>query len=84
MGGTFVDFVLLDETTGEITLEKQPSTPERIVEEVGAGIGRLPVRLAEVGAYLSRHYGRGEHDCPGAGRAGGSADYHRDFAMSWR
>ena len=49
VGGTFVDFVLLDETTGEITLEKQPSTPERIVEEVGAGIGRLPVRLAEVG-----------------------------------
>ena len=49
VGGTFVDFVLLDEATGEITLEKQPSTPERIVEEVGAGIGRLPVRLAEVG-----------------------------------
>lgn len=49
VGGTFVDFVLLNEATGEITLEKQPSTPERIVEEVGAGIGRLPVRLAEVG-----------------------------------
>ena len=49
VGGTFVDFVLLDEATGEITLEKQPSTPERIVEEVGAGIGRLPVRLAGVG-----------------------------------
>ena len=49
VGGTFVDFVLLDEATGEITLEKQPSTPERIVEEVGAGISRLPVSLAGVG-----------------------------------
>lgn len=49
VGGTFVDFVLLDEATGEITLEKQPSTPERIVEEVGAGISRLPVRLSGVG-----------------------------------
>lgn len=48
VGGTFVDFVMLDEATGEITLEKQPSTPERIVEEVGIGLGRLPVQLSEV------------------------------------
>jgi N-methylhydantoinase A len=48
VGGTFVDFVLLDESTGEISLEKQPSTPERIVEEVGTGLGRLPVELSEV------------------------------------
>ena len=49
VGGTFVDFVLLNESTGEITLEKQPSTPERIVEEVGTGLGRLPVDLSDVG-----------------------------------
>lgn len=48
VGGTFVDFVLLNESTGEISLEKQPSTPERIVEEVGAGLARLPVKLSEV------------------------------------
>ncbi|NKB35670.1 MAG: hydantoinase/oxoprolinase family protein [Gammaproteobacteria bacterium] len=48
VGGTFVDFVLLDESTGEITLEKQPSTPAHIVEEVGTGLGRLPVDLADV------------------------------------
>ena len=48
VGGTFVDFVLLDESTGEITLEKQASTPERIVDEVGTGLGRLPVKLADV------------------------------------
>ncbi len=48
VGGTFVDFVLLNESTGDISLEKQPSTPERIVEEVGTGLARLPVKLSEV------------------------------------
>ena len=52
VGGTFVDFVLLNEQTGEIAIEKQPSTPERIVTEVSTGLGRLPVKLAEVGRIL--------------------------------
>lgn len=52
VGGTFVDYVLLNEQTGEIAIEKQPSTPARIVEEVSAGLGRLPVSLAEVGRIL--------------------------------
>ena len=52
VGGTFVDFVLLNEQNGEITIEKQPSTPQRIVDEIGAGLGRLPVKLAEVGRIL--------------------------------
>ena len=52
VGGTFVDFVLLNERNGEITIEKQPSTPQRIVDEIGAGLGRLPVKLAEVGRIL--------------------------------
>ena len=33
VGGTFIDYVLLNEATGEITIEKQASTPERLVEE---------------------------------------------------
>lgn len=49
VGGTFVDFVLLNEATGAITIEKQPASPECIVEEVGTGLARLPVRLSEVG-----------------------------------
>jgi N-methylhydantoinase A len=49
VGGTFVDYVLLDEDTGEITIEKQLSTPERLVEEVLAGLSRLPVDTAAVG-----------------------------------
>jgi N-methylhydantoinase A len=48
VGGTFIDFALLDEQTGDLTIEKQPATPARLVEEFLAGIGRLPVSLAEV------------------------------------
>ena len=48
VGGTFIDFVLLDETTGEIMIEKQPSTPDRLVDEFLAGLARLEVPVADV------------------------------------
>lgn len=43
-----MDFVLLNEATGEVSLEKQFSAPESIVEEISTGLGRLPVGLGEV------------------------------------
>lgn len=49
VGGTFVDYVLLDEGSGEITIEKQLATPERLVEEVRTGLSRLPIDLAHIG-----------------------------------
>jgi N-methylhydantoinase A len=48
VGGTFIDFALLDEQTGELVIEKQPATPATLVEEFLAGIARLPVRLEDV------------------------------------
>ena len=48
VGGTFIDFVLLDETTGTVTIEKQPSTPDRLVDELLAGLARLEVPVADV------------------------------------
>ncbi|MBO9379874.1 hydantoinase/oxoprolinase family protein [Sphingomonas histidinilytica] len=51
VGGTFVDYVLLDEASGSITIEKQLSTPERIVDEVMTGIGRLPVALSQTSIF---------------------------------
>ena len=48
MGGTFIDFVLLDEATGEVAIEKQASTRDRLAEEFVAGARRLPRPLAEV------------------------------------
>ncbi len=48
VGGTFIDFVAHDELTGEVTIEKQPSTPDALVDELLAGMGRLDVPLADL------------------------------------
>ncbi len=48
VGGTFVDFVAVDERTGAVTFEKQPSTPATLVEEILTGIERLPVTLDQL------------------------------------
>ena len=48
VGGTFIDFALLDEETGDFVIEKQPSDPSRLVEQLLAGIARLPVGLDAV------------------------------------
>ncbi len=49
VGGTFIDFALLDEATGELTIEKQPATATRLAEELLTGLGRLPVAAGEIG-----------------------------------
>ena len=41
VGGTFTDFVLLDEASGALTVLKMPSTPERPSASVFAGIEAL-------------------------------------------
>jgi N-methylhydantoinase A len=48
VGGTFIDFVLVDETTGEVTIEKQPARPDRLVEELLTGLSRLPAPLRDI------------------------------------
>ncbi|PXY18103.1 hypothetical protein BAY59_34835 [Prauserella coralliicola] len=48
VGGTFIDFVMLDEASGELVIEKQPSTSAKLVEEFLAGLGRLPVDIGEI------------------------------------
>jgi N-methylhydantoinase A len=52
VGGTFVDFVLLDETTGEVRIEKEPSTPENLTDRILSGIRRLQVEPAELDMIL--------------------------------
>jgi N-methylhydantoinase A len=49
VGGTFIDLVMVDERTGATTIEKQPSTPDRLAEEIVEGMGRLPSPIADVG-----------------------------------
>ncbi len=48
VGGTFVDFVMVDERTGEVRLEKQPATPDELPAEVVRGLERLPASVAEI------------------------------------
>lgn len=49
VGGTFIDLVMVDGRTGEVTIEKQSSTPDRLADEIVAGMGRLPVPIAGIG-----------------------------------
>jgi N-methylhydantoinase A len=42
VGGTFIDFALLNEETGELTIEKQPARAATLVQEFLAGLERLP------------------------------------------
>lgn len=48
VGGTFIDFALLHEESGELVIEKQPATPATLATEVLTGLGRLPVSTAEI------------------------------------
>ena len=41
VGGTFIDLVAVDPNSGEIEIEKQPATPERLTKEVLEGLARL-------------------------------------------
>ena len=48
IGGTFADFVLLDEETGSVTLEKEPSPREKLTDHIFKGMGRLDVDLTDL------------------------------------
>ena len=48
VGGTFIDLVLLNEATGEVVIEKQPSTPATLAREFVTGLARLPVAPADI------------------------------------
>jgi len=48
VGGTFIDFALLDEETGELVIEKQPSTPDSLASEILVGASRLLVRFDQL------------------------------------
>ena len=48
VGGTFVDFVLLDETTGDFIIEKELSLEKTLTERVFAGLERLHMAPADL------------------------------------
>ena len=52
VGGTFVDFVMIDGETGEVSIEKQPSLPDELADEVVRGLERLPASTGEIAWLL--------------------------------
>lgn len=48
VGGTFIDFALLDEESGELLIEKQPATPATLADEFLTGLGRLPLPVSKI------------------------------------
>ena len=53
IGGTFTDFVLLDNASGAVRLAKTPSTPDALWRGIDEGLGQLGVDLA--GASMLVH-----------------------------
>ena len=43
VGGTFIDYVLLNETSGQVVVEKQSAKASSLVDEFMAGLRRLPI-----------------------------------------
>ncbi len=52
IGGTFVDFVLLDDTTGNITTEKEPFSEKNLPDHIFHGIDRLQVKPSELSMII--------------------------------
>ena len=52
IGGTFTDFVLLDDVTGEIWINKCLTTPQDPSDAVEQGIGELEKRVPEIMAKM--------------------------------
>jgi N-methylhydantoinase A len=48
VGGTFIDYVLLEESSGELVIEKQRATPGRLADELLDGLRRLPAPAAAI------------------------------------
>lgn len=48
VGGTFTDFVLLDERTGQVSIEKVPSLPDQLSRQFLLGLRSFKVPLEEV------------------------------------
>lgn len=49
VGGTFMDFVLLDEQSGQLRIEKQPSLPTELARQCLKGIMQLGVDIGSIG-----------------------------------
>jgi hypothetical protein len=52
VGGTFTDIAVFDSGTGRLALGKTLTTPDRIVEGIGAGVGKAGSRFGASSLFL--------------------------------
>lgn len=52
IGGTFIDLVMSDPATGEVAIEKQPASPDALVEELLTALRRLPRPVADIDRFI--------------------------------
>lgn len=52
VGGTFVDYLMVDGESGAVSIEKRPAVPEELADEVVRGLEQLPSPVAEVAWLL--------------------------------
>jgi len=58
VGGTFTDFTLLNENTGELKFHKVPSTPEDPSQAIDRGLSEL-TKFYDVSAFEIEYFGHG-------------------------
>lgn len=51
VGGTFTDVCIMDEDTGEIRIEKTPSTPDDPMRAIMTGVEDASINLADVSMF---------------------------------
>lgn len=52
IGGTFTDFVVVDEVSGRIAFEKAPSTPSDLWKGIEDGLGKLDIGVENMGLIV--------------------------------
>lgn len=52
VGGTFIDYILLDERDGSVVIDKQPATASALADEFVRGLQRLPVAPSELSMFI--------------------------------
>jgi N-methylhydantoinase A len=52
VGGTFIDYILMDEETGLVTMEKQPARADTLVDEFMNGLNRLDVDPGNLNMFV--------------------------------
>ena len=75
IGGTFTDFVLMDSSSGKISVEKTLTTPD-IVSGILDGFAKMNLNMKKVELSRSRHDGRPQY-FPAKTRSKNRSDYHQ-------